>query len=446
MLILKSDEHNPFISSIHAHPFVQTPNLDRLAARGVVFENTYCPSPLCMPSRSSFVSGRRVHEIRTYSNCNILSYDYPTYGRVLADRGVHTVHVGKTDFYNVHSELGFSETILPQDRASGGDIHIRRNPLHIREGSRSRANGYGVEPENFRQDIACTDAAIEWLSTRGKEMGKPWTMDLNLVRPHFPHRTTQELWDLYAEHADLPHHGGDERSANHPYARDLRAHFETDFFTEEQTRGLRRGYYGCVSFIDQQLGRVLDALEETGLAENTVVAYTSDHGEMLGKFGMWWKCSLYEDSVRVPLVIAGPGFSSGTRTRTPVDLLDLQATLFRANGAERPEDWSGVPLQDIPENDPERLVFSEYHGHGTRASAYMVRKGDWKFIYNCEGPMQLFNLAKDPNELKNLHGAEPKTARFMALDLRTFCDPTKENERVEETIAKQIAAFEEAKG
>ena len=441
VLMVKSDEHNPLYSSVYGHPFVQTPNLDRLAARGVVFENAYCASPLCMPSRSAFMSGRRVHEIQTYSNCNIFSYDYPTYGRVLRDQGIHTVHLGKTDVYNRSETLGFSEMILPGDRAMGGDPVISRHPLMIRHDGATRANGFGVREDPYRADNQKVEAALNWLKNTAPTLTVPWTMEVNVVKPHFPHYTTQEMWDLYAPHEDLPAYGMQEESARHPYAQDHRAHFQTDGFTDAQIRGLRRGYYACVSYIDRLLGKILDGLEESGLAQNTIVVYTSDHGEMLGKFGMWWKCSLYEDSTRVPLVVAGPGFASARRVVTPVDQFDLQSSLFAATRSKRPTEWVGAPLQTIPERDNDRVVFSEYHGHGTRASSYMIRRGNWKYLHYCEAPHQLFDLASDPAELHNLAEQKPELRREMEEILRSICNPDEENRRAEEMIQKQLAAL-----
>ena len=265
VLMLKSDEHNPLYSSVYGHPYIQTPNMERMARMGTVFDNAYCPSPLCMPSRSSFVSGRRVHEIQTYSNCNVFPFDYPAYGGVLDQQGIHTVHVGKTDVYNKTSELGFSEFFLPGDRRSSGDVHISRNPLSIRHGAEGRANGFGANGNPYRGDQRRVDAALEWLTRKAPDMDRPWTLDVNLNNPHFPHFVTQELWDMYPDGADPPAHGPECESANHPYALDLRAHFQTDKFSEDQIRGLRRGYLGCITYIDQALGRLLDALEETGL-------------------------------------------------------------------------------------------------------------------------------------------------------------------------------------
>ncbi len=444
VLVLRSDEHNPLYSTPYGHPSVRTPNLERLARLGTTYENCYCASPLCMPSRSAYVSGRHVHEIGAYSNCNALPGDYPTYGKVLAEQGVHTVHIGKTDVYAPADKLGFSEMIQPGDRARPGDTCISRHPLCIRRNAHLRADGWGVpkdRPNPHAYDEGCVEKAIEWLGRNAGTVGKPWTLEVNVGAPHFPHYVTREEWELYAQGGDLPRFGGDLDSARHPVARDLRDHFETDQFCEANVRGLRRGYLGCVTFVDRQLGRLLDAYERLGLARDTLIVYTSDHGEMLGKFGMWWKCSLYEDSARVPLLVAGPGFRAGARVRTPVTQLDLQAALFHATASKRPKGWRGVALQRIRPDDPKRVAFSEYHGHGTRCSSYMVRKGDWKLIYHADAPQQLFDLRSDPNELRNLAETRLDVLRDLTAELRRICDPEEENRRAERTIAAQLAAI-----
>ncbi len=175
-------------------------------------------------------------------------------------------------------------------------------------------------------------------------------------------------------------------SANHPYALDLRRHFQTDAFTEKQVRGLRQGYLAGVDFVDVQLGRLLDALDGSGFRDNTIVVYTSDHGEMLGKFGMWWKCSMYEDSLRVPLIVSGPGFPSGKRSTTPVSLFDLQAMLFRATGATRPAHWWGTPLQDIPVDDQ--------GSRGIRGVSWPWHEGG--NIHDPQGPLETARPCRGP--------------------------------------------------
>lgn len=440
VVVLMSDEHNPKYTSLHGHPLLETPNLERLAARGVLFENGYCPSPLCLPSRSAFMSGRRVHDIQCYNNCNAIPHEYPAYGNVLREQGVHTVHAGKTDVYRPTAELGFSEMIRAHDRTPPGDLNIRRDPLAVREGDgKRRAQGWGPRENAWAGDRATADASLAWLRERGPAT-QPFTLCVNIIAPHFPHYATPDLWQRYAAGADLPAHGPDEASAKHPYALDLRRHFETDTFTEEQIRGLRRGYLGCVAFVDGVIGRFLDALDATGLADNTVFIYASDHGEMLGKFGMWWKCSLYEDSARVPILAAGPGFDRGRRVRTPVDLHDVQAAIFAATQTQRPAEWVGAPLQALQHAQEDRVLFTEYHGHGVRGSGYCIRRGEWKLIWCAEAPHLLFNLAEDPEELNNLAKKAPDVFRELEACLYAVCDPVKENARAAAFIARQLAA------
>lgn len=450
ILVLTSDEHNPFVSSVEGNPVVKTPNMDRLAKMGTVYSSSYCPSPLCTPSRSAFMAGKYVHQLQTYNNCCVFKHAYPSYGQLLAEQGIHTVHMGKIDVYRNAYELGFSEMLLGDWEVvrDPGDINISRKPLSIRSLSDptggSRHARYGVKKNAFNQDELSISTALDWIRTKGVTINKPWMVNVNLSKPHFPMEVTQELWDLYQGHDDLADYGPECESAQHPYAQDLRHHFQTDKYPESSVRGLRRGYYGCVTYVDRKLGELLDVLEETGMLDNTVVIYTSDHGDMHGKFGMWWKCSLYEDSVRVPLIIAGPGFRKNYRSTTAVNSLDVQASIFKSLGCSRPSNWVGTPLQGLTGDDPDKVAFSEYHGHGTRASAFMVRKGMWKYLFYSEAPNQLFNIADDPNELTNLITKYPGVAQKMEKELRRICCPETENQRAESYIQQQLAALKNA--
>jgi choline-sulfatase len=441
VVLLMVDEHNPRFSEPYGHPFVQTPALTRLAHRGTVFTNAYCPSPLCMPARSAFLSGRRVFELQTYGNCNVFPADFPTYGKVLAEQGVHTVHIGKTDVYEHSSKLGFAEMIAPGDRKPPGDVWVSRNPFDVQQESEGRKGGFGVRPDPFKADTALIDTAVQWLSRTAPVLKQPWTLAINIGKPHFPHYVTEELWDMYAAHADLPADGGDAETAQHPYALDLRKFFGTAAIGEVQVRNLRRGYYGCITWVDRQLERLMNALESAGALSETVVAYTSDHGEMLGKFGMWWKRSLYEDSVRIPMIVAGPGFKAGRKVSTPVDLHDLRAALFQATGARQAAKWCGRPLQTIATNDTGRVVFSEFQGAGTQASAFLIRQGRWKLLYNCAAPHQLFDLESDPEELTNLAKGRADVVRRIENELRRICDPEVENRRADEYARRQMRAI-----
>ncbi len=438
ILVVKADEHNPKYSSVYGHPIVQTPHLARLAERGVVFESAYTPSPLCRPARSAYLAGRRVHQLQTYSNCSVIRRPAPSYGRLLASAGVRTVHMGKVDAYDASENLGFSEMALAQDRPSPGDVHIRRTPLDIRDSDgRARATMYGpVARDPFTTDTAVVERALQWLNDHGRS--GPWILDVNLNAPHFPHHVPQSLWDLYPEGAEPVVFGATCASAQHPRAQDLREHFATSYITHDHTIGHRRDYFGCVTAADAMLGRLVSAVEQLGLAKETVIAYTADHGEMLGKFGMWWKCSLYEDSARVPMVVAGPGFARGARTKTPVDLLDLQATLFAVNRVRMPDERLGADLRGISRSDKHRTLFTEYHGHGTRASSFMLRQGDWKYVHHVGAPAQLFNVVSDPDELTNLATERASGASQLRALLQGVCNPDEENRRAEATIEREL--------
>jgi choline-sulfatase len=437
-----SDEHNPFYCSAYGHPNIHTPGMEQLAEQGTVFRNAYCPSPLCMPSRSAFMAGKPVHALQTYSNCNVnLTTGHTSYGKLLTKAGIHTVYIGKADVYDKVAHLGFSEVHHAGDRRLPGDVNHCRSPLKVREGSNRRAKGYGPKDMAESGSARNVNTAENWLMNNALTIDKPWILIVNTGAPHFPHYCSKDLWDAYKDSEDLPLYGTDEESANHPYAQDLRDHFETDMFKEEDIRGLRRGYLGCVTFVDQLLSGLIKTAEELDILDSTNIIYTSDHGEMLGKFGMWWKCSLYEDSVRVPCIAAGPDFKQGSVVDTPVELHDVQAALFKTGGAERPSEWRGTPLQDIPENDPNRAVFSEYHGHGTRASGYMIRKGTWKYIHCIDAPHQLFNLHEDPDELRNVYENTPDKVQELEQELNSVCDPVKEHNRAEQFITEQLGSI-----
>ncbi|MEM7365386.1 MAG: sulfatase-like hydrolase/transferase [Pseudomonadota bacterium] len=439
VIVFMSDEHNPRYASPYGHDFILTPHLQTLADTGTLFENAYCPSPLCVPSRSAFLSGKRVHEVSAYGNNRIgIPEETHGIGKVMADAGVHSVFIGKTHAYRPISELGFSEVLLPSgDKDVAFDEAQQRKPLAVRHGSARRETMYGPREAPWGRDEDYTQAAVDWLLNTAGRVSEPWVLYINLLKPHFPHFCSQELWDLYADHADLPDYGPDTETGQHPYSQDLRVHFELDGFDESHVRGQRRGYYACITFIDQQVGRIMAALQQAHLVDTTNLIYTSDHGEMLGKFGLWWKCNLLEDAAGIPCIAAGPDFGHRT-VSTPVDLHDVQASVMSLTGAGLVGDRLGTPLNLIDAADHNRFVFAEYHGHGTRASSYMVRQGDWKLIHHIGAEDQLFNLRSDPDELSNACSSEPERVAALMKILRTVCDPEQEQRAVEAAWVKQV--------
>ena len=439
VIVFMSDEHNPRYGSPYGHDFIQTPNMQLLADMGTLFENAYCPSPLCVPSRSAFLSGRRVHQVGAYGNNRIgIPVETNGIGKVLKGMGVYSVFIGKTHAYRPIGELGFTEILLPSgDTDQAFDAAQERQPLAVRVGSARREAMYGPRDQPWGKDEDYVDAAVSWLLDTANTVDQPWVLYVNLLKPHFPHFCYEELWDLYADHADLPSYSADTETGQHAYSQDLREHFELSGFSEEHIRGQRRGYYACVTFIDRQIGRIMAALQQSDLTDTTNLIYTSDHGEMLGKFGLWWKCNLLEDAARIPCIAAGPDFTHRSVT-TPVDLHDVQASVLTLTGAEMPADRLGIPLQDVSDQDDERVVFSEYHGHGTRAGSFMVRQGSWKLIHHFAAEDQLFDLQADPHELSNVASSEPERMYALMSVLRGICDPNQVQDAAEAAWHKQL--------
>jgi len=441
--LLLSDEHNPFYSSPYGDSRIDTPHMQRMADQGTLFENAYCPSPLCLPCRAAFTAGRHVHQVQAYNNSNVnLSDRFESWGAALDSQNVHSVMVGKVDAFAHSSKLGFSETIVPGDRNFPGDTNISRRPMKPRPGAADRSSEYGPRDDPHPHDDCVVDRAIQWLETRAPTLDKPFVLAINILAPHFPHYCRPELWEKYKDAEDLPLRGTDQASAQHPRAIESRLHFQTDSFPESDVKGLRRGYYACIDYVDQQLGRIMETLNRMGLDDSTNLIYASDHGEMLGQFGMWWKCSLYEHSARIPILALGPDFQGGKRIKTPANLLDVQAEFFRSTNAAMPADGAGVPLQDLPEDDSSAVAFSEYHGHAASDSAFMIRQGPWKLIYHINAPHQLFNLDEDPEELENRFESEGSIAAKLEGELRKICDPERESERADAFVAAQWDAIQ----
>jgi choline-sulfatase len=191
------------------------------------------------------------------------------------------------------------------------------------------------------------------------------------------------------------------------------------------------------------LGKLMEAVAEQGLGDSTNIIYTADHGLMIGKFGLWYKQTLYEDAIRIPCIAAGPDYARGKTIHTPVDSHDIQASLFQSTGASRPADWVGTPLQLIPDEDPERVIFSEYHGQGSLSGSYAIRKGDWKLIHYIMAPHQLFHLSEDPDELHNVYDNFPEKAAELESELRRICSPEAVNEQAHAFQAEQQLHIDE---
>jgi len=448
-LLLMSDEHNRRMLGCAGHPLVRTPHLDALAARGVRLTDAYCNSPLCVPSRASFAAGRYVHDLATWDNASPYEGTPPSWGARLAEAGHPVTTIGKLDFRGGEYPDGFADQRLAKQRGEKGDLlGLFRDPVVKRPASRQRALEAGVgESALIRQDRAVTTAATEWLTGEAPQTDAPWTLYVSWTAPHFPLIVPQEYFDLYPlADIDLPEQGDAYLAGLHPVVQQLRWHFDVDEpIAEGQQRICRAAYYGLCTFLDEQVGRVLDALERSGQAENTRIIYVSDHGEMLGEHGLWWKCAMYEGSVGVPLIAAGPDLPRGRTLGTPASLVDLFPTILHGAGVPVPGGLPGRSLWPIlggPE-DLDREIFCEYHGHGTPGAAYLLRAGSLKYVHYVGYRPQLFDLADDPGER---HDLAPDVRHAGALAtfearLRAIVDPEGTDRRAKADQSRRLGAL-----
>jgi choline-sulfatase len=435
LLFIMSDEHNRRVLGAHGHPMIRTPNLDRLAARGVDFTDAYCNSPICVPSRASFATGRWVHQVRFWDNAIPYDGTVPSWGHRLQQAGHHATSIGKLHFRSADDRNGFDEEIMPLHVVDGvGDLlGLLRDDLPVREAALKLAEEAGCGDSTYQgYDDRITSAAADWLRARATAAGgKPWVLFVSLVCPHFPLIARPEWYNLYPE-ASIPWPEQYDAGArpDHPYIAAIRECMVYDkAFDEVRLRRAIAAYFGLVSFLDHNIGRILAALEETGLFETTRVIYTSDHGDNLGARGLWGKSTMYEDSAGVPLIMAGPEIPVGHVCHAPVSLVDGFPTILHGVGAAPHPDDADLPGHSLFEimkgTAPARTVMSEYHAAGAATGAFMIRRGDFKYVHYVGMRPQLFDLAADPLESRDL-GVHPGYAGVVAdceAQLRRVVNP-----------------------
>jgi choline-sulfatase len=425
LLIILSDEHAPRALGCAGHPFVQTPNLDRLAATGTRFTAAYTPSPICVPARGAFATGQPVHVSKCWDNAIAYDGTMPSWHHTLRDRGHHVTSIGKLHFQgHAGQDYGFTEMIMPMQITNGtGDVTLLiRDPEDVREQAAKKllAQSGPGESDYTQYDRRVTAAAQAWLrDTATKPHDKPWVLFVSMVAPHFPLTAPTEHFARYADAKlprpklwDAPESERLSHLAIRNYAR--RSDHYRHFKSEADLQRALAGYYGLVSFMDENVGKILKALEEAGLSDDTRVIYTSDHGDNLGTRGLWGKCTMYEEAVGVPMILAGDGVPAGRVSAIPVCLTDIGATALQAVGcAEAPPPHATSLFQIALGAAPDRVALSAYHASGSREAAFMLRDGPYKYVRYASYPPQLFDLAADPEELVDL-ATDPANALLIA--------------------------------
>ena len=427
ILILMVDQLNGTLFPDGPANWLHTPNLRRLAERSARFVNTYTASPLCAPGRASFMSGQLPSQTRVYDNAAEFASDIPTYAHQLRRAGYATCLTGKMHFVGPDQLHGFEERLTtdiypadfgwtPNYRKPGERIDWWYHTL----GSVTGAGVAEISNQMEYDDEVAYHATRKLYDLARRHDARPWCLTVSFTHPHDPYVARRRFWDLYeeCEHLQpavpaLAYEDHDPHSRRIFDANDWRS-FE---IAETDVARARRAYFANISYLDEKIGGILDVLDDT--RQDAVIVFLSDHGDMLGERGLWFKMSFFEGSSRVPLMIAAPGMDPGS-IMAPVSTIDVTPTLCDLAGISMEEvlPWTeGESLLPVAGGEARQApVAMEYAAEASHAPLVALRSGRWKYTRCALDPEQLFNLDADPHELTNL-APDPAHGDVLA-DLR----------------------------
>ena len=436
VLFIFSDEHDPRYMGSSGHPFVMTPNLDKLAARGTRFTNAWTPCPVCVPARASLATGRYVHDIGYWDNAIAYEGRVPGWGHRMQQSGHRVEAIGKLHYQDEASPTGFDRQHEPMHILNGigqlwGSV---RDPMPEIAGRSALYDKVGPGTSNYnRYDMRIGELTTEWLEARARVPDdKPWMLFAGFVAPHMPLVVPQEFLEPYLR-ADLrlPKLLPRDGYVRHPWVQRMTSFWDHDATLGSDERRLLAiaCYFGLISYLDHQVGKVLEVLERTGLAQTTRIIYSSDHGDNLGTRGLWNKDVLYREATGIPMIIAGPDVPQGV-CQTNVGLTDLYPTFLDAMGVPLTQAEQVLPgrsLFDVAAepDDASRIGFSEYHAVGAPSAGFMLTRNHWKYHHYVGYAPELFDLQADPQETRDLASSpacQETLAEFDAT-LRSMVDP-----------------------
>ncbi len=420
ILFICSDQHSYKYNGFMGHKIVRTPNLDELSKNGVVFSNTYSGQPVCVPGRACLMTGMYASDSGSYCNSTVWDGSYPIWGSYLQDNGYFTRAYGKLDLDDT-KDTGFDEIKTNHPHKHNPDItSLFRNPLCYR--MKERPGVMGKARHGYHKtDFDITNEAVNFIQKESHEIAKPWVLYLGYYQPHPPFEAKEEYFNFYKnEGVNLPDVKLKELENLHLVYQHLR-HFKriSTPIEKEKMRNARIAYFGMITELDMLIGKVITALNKSDQIDNTYIIYTSDHGETLGEHGLWYKNNLFENSVRVPFIISGPGIPNNKRIDTPISHIDLVPTILDISNSSKPEYLRGrslIPLIINNKRNEDEVVYSESHSEGNCTGSFMIRKGEWKYIYFTDYEGLLYNLKTDPEEKINL--IDEKSLNNVVDDLK----------------------------
>ena len=431
ILLIQADQLKPQVLPAYGGPAAM-PHLDRLSAEGVVFETAYCNFPLCAPSRFSMLSGMLPSRVRAFDNAAEFAAATPTMAHYLRLAGYRTALAGKQHFVGPDMLHGFHERLVPELYPT--DFHWTPDWGETRMESNNDSSGVirsGICTGSMQMDHdeAVLARSVSWLRglPRGRDR-RPFFLAVSFTHPHEPYFARREYWERY-RHEDIPMPATPllPEPARDLHSRRMLAHhglLEGDI-TDGHVRTARHAYLANCAWLDDMVGALLAALEAAGAAQDTAILFTSDHGDMLGERGLWFKKHFFDHAARVPLILHAPGRLTAARRAEPVSLVDLLPTLCDLAGldladrAPRPPDGASL-LPRCEGGAGGRPVLAEMTSEGVPAPMFMVRQGRFKLMTGGGAPDLLFDLEADPEERRNRAG-DPGSAEAHAA-LRRLAD------------------------
>ncbi len=437
LVILFSDQHSKHMLGCYGNTAVKTPNLDMLASRGVCFDSAYTNCPVCVPARASMAIGDYGSRHSYWDNAYAYDGKVKSWGGRLTEEGYSVTTIGKLHFQGSMIETGFPDQRIPLHIKEGiGDVYgeIRDKEITRPQFAKALEEARAGESDYTRYDREVARRAAEFLKNEGSLSKKPFVLMAGFVAPHFPLVVPQEYVDLYPDPEALPLPVQFEKKdwPHHPVLDDYRRYCCHENLPDCVKRNAIRVYYALCSFLDEQVGVVLKALKEAGLENNTRVLYCSDHGDTMGEHGLFFKSTMYEGSVGIPMIFSGPGIPENTRNDTGVSLVDIYPTVLECMNIPLNEADKALPGDSLMSfaagrKEPERAVYSEYMSFGCYTGEFMLRKGRYKYVYYTGEKPQLFDLEADPDECCDLalNSSYTEIVKEMDKKLREVADPEK---------------------
>ncbi len=392
------------------------------------------------------MTGLYPHETNSFCNSTVWDGSKPTWGARLRDAGYHTEATGKFDL-NPDADIGFEEHHTRHAHRSGPDItSLFRSPVAYRTGERDLVNGSPRDTPH--QDARRAQTAVDFVRRRAPGLGKPWCYYVGFTAPHPVFVAGRKYWDMYPrESVDVPRVPADYLESQHLMFQELR-HFKriATPIPEQRIRNARAGYYGLITEMDDHIGQIWSALEETRQLQDTIFIYTSDHGEALGDHGLWLKNNLLEPAAHVPLVIAGLGIPRDRRVLHVTSHVDMVQSMLAWGGSRGQAEVRGHSLAPLMLGDSGShpgWVYSESHSEGNTTGSFMIRKGPWKYIHFTWYDDLLFNLDEDPDEFhdRSKDPSAQDVLRELREILQSQVDPEAVTRAAFATQERMLAGF-----